>query len=66
MDLSEFHFSIAHMGKIAKWLGWTIEIIFYVIVGPTAQLTSEVEITFRTSKIHGVVCPISHSRNSLL
>jgi hypothetical protein len=41
MDLSEFRFSIAHMGKIAKWLVWTIEIIFYVIAGagPTAQLT---------------------------
>ncbi len=42
MDLSEFHFSILQMGKIAKWLVWTIEIIFYVIAeaGPTAQLTS--------------------------
>jgi hypothetical protein len=66
MDLSEFHFSIAHMSKIAKWLVWTIEIIFYIIAGSTAQLTSEVEITFCTSKIHSVVYSISHSRNSLL
>jgi hypothetical protein len=34
MDLSEFHRSILQMGETAKWLVWTIEIIFYIIAGP--------------------------------
>jgi hypothetical protein len=33
MDSNEFHFSIPQLGKIAKWLVWTIKIIFYVIAG---------------------------------
>ena len=33
MDSNEFHFSIPQLGKIAKWLVWTIGIILYVIAG---------------------------------
>jgi len=50
MDLSKFPFSILYRGKIAKWLGCTIETVFYlkeetrvlflVRGGTTTQLTS--------------------------
>ena len=42
MGLGKFRFSILQMGKIAKWLVWTTEIMAHVIAGadPTTQLTS--------------------------